>query len=96
MLNWLLGHPCCVCGDRHTRNKETMTTMAGDINWWYCEKHWEMKERHDKQAALENALKYEKYQKEQLRKQRYDWLEREIHYRELDEKAKQYGIEYNG
>lgn len=86
---------CCQCGEE-ANHRDTMGTMAGDLTWWYCYKHWKEKQDTMEYRKRENQRINERNRVEAERRIKYEELEREIHYRELEKKAKELGIEFNG
>lgn len=85
---------CSDCGKRdvivHSQTVYTMTN--GTLNFSYCKKCYEERNRKEDEFNEKNRQYWEPIYKEKERQRRYEYLKREIELRELEKKAKELGI----
>lgn len=85
-------NPKCTCGKRPVVYTKTIPSMAGDIKVPYCQKCHENEVEWKKAEEIVREKHRIEEQKEQEKQKRYEYLKREVELRELEEKAKKFGI----
>lgn len=89
-------HSCYVCKNKRANNVDRIPTMAGDLVYRYCDKCWHEKLSNEKNSREESTRRYEEYVKERKIQHQYEVLEEKIRRAELERKAKELGIDFDG
>ena len=82
----------CSCGNKNIVNKTKIYTMAGDVELLYCEKCWNEYMLEEEKRRETSRIQKQKEIEERERQEYYLKLKREVEIKELEEKAKKYGI----
>jgi hypothetical protein len=92
------GNKCYLHLNAHVVKKpvvhtNVLPTMAGDVKLHYCSDCYQKKTKEETEREERNKTAFEQETKERVKQRRYEYLKREIELRELEEKAKEFGID---
>ncbi|AKQ08465.1 hypothetical protein PQE66_gp150 [Bacillus phage PBC2] len=87
---------CGRCGSSKVVHTEITFTLGGAIDLHYCQKCVNDKAQELVEQHEENERKRKEAEAEKAKNDYYLWLKREVEIKELEEKAKEYGIDTKG
>lgn len=86
----------CSCGKSNIVYTETIPTMGGDIYLHYCKECFDEKAQEAIRQGEERERLRKENEAEKAKNDYYLWLKREVEIKELELKAKEYGIDTKG
>ncbi|UUV46496.1 hypothetical protein [Bacillus phage vB_BanS-Thrax3] len=82
----------CSCGESNVVHTETIPTMGGDIHLHYCQKCIDREVERVMEESKERERLRKEAEAEKAKNDYYLWLKREVEIKELEAKAKEFGI----